>query len=142
MSQFYIENDKNQFFELGVFFSSTMEMNGSKQYPIVPFTLSTRIKDLVLTLVMFYTTLLTASKTKSSCLNYLLSTQISLWGKKEKCLQIILNFSKTYGISFNVKNWSDKIEENLTERQYERDLLKQKTIKKSKIQTGEEQDNA
>ena len=59
MSQFYIENKGNQFFELGgFFFSSTMEMNGSKQHPIVPFTLSTRFKDLVLTLVIYHTTLL------------------------------------------------------------------------------------
>ena len=58
MSQFYIGNKGNQFFELGgVFFSSTMEMNGSKQHPIVPFTLSTRFKDLVLTLVIYHTTL-------------------------------------------------------------------------------------
>ena len=58
MSQFYIENKGNQFFELGrFFFSSTMEMNGSKQHPIVPFTLSTRFKDLVLTLVIYHTTL-------------------------------------------------------------------------------------
>ena len=49
MSQFYIENDENQFFELGDLFSSTMKMNCSKQHPIVPFTLSTRFKDLVLT---------------------------------------------------------------------------------------------
>ena len=32
-------------------------MNGSKQHPIVPFTLSTRFKDLVLTLVIYHTTL-------------------------------------------------------------------------------------
>ena len=63
-------------------------------------------------------------------------------GEKERCFEIILNFSKKYGTDLNVKNLSDKIEENLTERQYKRDLLKQKTIKKSKIQTGEEQDNA
>ena len=37
--------------------ASTMEMNGSKQHPIVPFTLSTRFKDLVLTLVIYHTTL-------------------------------------------------------------------------------------
>ena len=56
MSQFYIENKGNQFFELGgFFFSSTMEMNGSKQHPIVPFTLSTRFKDLVLTLAIYRT---------------------------------------------------------------------------------------
>ena len=62
MSQFYMENDENHFFELdGVFFSSTMEMNGSKQQPIVPFTLSTRFKDLVLTLVIYHTTLLVIS---------------------------------------------------------------------------------
>ena len=58
MNQFYIENKGNQFFELGGFFSSTMEMNGSKQHPIVPFTLSTRFKDLVMTSVIYYTTLL------------------------------------------------------------------------------------
>ena len=57
MSQFYIERDKNQFFELGGFFSITMEMNGSKEHHIVPFTLSTRLKDLVLTLVIYQTTL-------------------------------------------------------------------------------------
>ena len=34
-----------------------MEMNGSKQHPIVPFTLPTRFKDLVLTLVIYHTTL-------------------------------------------------------------------------------------
>ena len=58
MSQFYIENKENQFLSLVGFFSSTMEMNGSKQHPIVPFTLSTRFKDLVLTLVIYHTTLL------------------------------------------------------------------------------------
>ena len=59
MSQFYIENKGNQFFELGgFFFSSTMEMNASKQHPIVPSTLSTRFKDLVLTLMIYHTTLL------------------------------------------------------------------------------------
>ena len=58
MSQFYIENKGIQFFELGgFFFSSTMEMNASKQHPIVPFTLSTRFKNLVLTLVIYHTTL-------------------------------------------------------------------------------------
>ena len=46
------------FFCLVFFFSSTMEMNGSKQHPIVPFTLSTTFKDLVLTLVICHTTLL------------------------------------------------------------------------------------
>ena len=56
IGQFYIENKGNQFFELGVFFSSTMEMNGSKQHPIVPFTLSTRFKDLVLTLLIYHST--------------------------------------------------------------------------------------
>ena len=40
-----VQNKGNQFFELGGFFSSTMEMNGSKQHPIVPFTLSIRFKD-------------------------------------------------------------------------------------------------
>ena len=40
------------------FFSSTMEINGSKQHPIVPFTMSTRFKDLVLTLVIYHTPLL------------------------------------------------------------------------------------
>ena len=58
MSQFYIENKGNQFFELGRFFSSTMEMTGSKQHPIVSFTLSTRFKDLVLPLVVYHTTLI------------------------------------------------------------------------------------
>ena len=59
MSQFYIENKGNLFFELGaVFFSSTMEMNGSKQHPIVPMTLFTMFKDLVLTLVIYHTTLI------------------------------------------------------------------------------------
>ena len=32
-------------------------MNGSKQHPIVSFTLSTRFKNLVLTLVIYHTTL-------------------------------------------------------------------------------------
>ena len=63
MSQFYIENKGNQFFELGgCFFSSTMEMNGSEQHPIVPFTLSTRFKDLVSTLVSYQTTLAYVTK--------------------------------------------------------------------------------
>ena len=57
MSQFYIENDENQFFELGGFFSSTTKKNGSKKHPMVPFTLSTRSKDLVLTLMYYHTTL-------------------------------------------------------------------------------------
>ena len=58
MSQFYIGNKGNKFFELGgFFFSSTMEMSGSKQHPIVPFTLPTRFKDLVLTLMIYHTTL-------------------------------------------------------------------------------------
>ena len=35
-----------------------MKMNGSKRHPIVPFTLSTRFKDLILTLVIYHTTLL------------------------------------------------------------------------------------
>ena len=60
MSQFYIENDENQFFELGDLFSSTMKMNCSKQHPVVPFTLSTRFKGLVFTLVIYHTTLLSA----------------------------------------------------------------------------------
>ena len=34
-----------------------MEMNGSKQHPIVPLTLSTRFKDLDLTLASYHTTL-------------------------------------------------------------------------------------
>ena len=38
-----------------------MEMKGSKQHPIVPFTLSTRFNGLVLTLVIYHTTLLSAS---------------------------------------------------------------------------------
>ena len=59
MSQFYIEKKGNQFFELGgFFFESTMKIFGSKQHPIVPFTLSTRFKDLDLTLVIYHTTLL------------------------------------------------------------------------------------
>ena len=58
MSKFYIENDENQFFELGGFFSSTMELNGSKYHPIVPFTLPTRLKDLDLTLVIYHKTLM------------------------------------------------------------------------------------
>ena len=62
MSQFYIENKRNQFFELGSFFSSIMEMNGSKQHLIVPFTLPTRFKDLVLTLVIYHTTLVISVK--------------------------------------------------------------------------------
>ena len=58
MSQFYIENERISVFELdGVLFSSTIEMNGSKRHPIVPFTLSTRFKDLVLTAVIYHTTL-------------------------------------------------------------------------------------
>ena len=57
LNQFYKENKGNQFFELvRVFFSSTMEMNDSKQHPIVPFTLSTRFNDLVLTLAIYRTT--------------------------------------------------------------------------------------
>ena len=40
----------------GFYFSSTVEMNGSKQHPTVPFTLSTRSKDLVLTWVIYHTT--------------------------------------------------------------------------------------
>ena len=55
-SLFYIENDEKQFFEPD-FFSSIMKMNGSKQHPIFPFTLSTRFKDLVLTLLYYRTTL-------------------------------------------------------------------------------------
>ena len=58
MSQFYLENDENKFYEPGVFLSN-MKMNGyHKQHPIAPFILSTRFKDLVLTLVYYHTTLL------------------------------------------------------------------------------------
>ena len=60
ISQFYIEYWGDQFFELGGFFSSIMEMNGSK-HPIVPFTLSSRFKDLVFTLVIYHTTLFTTN---------------------------------------------------------------------------------
>ena len=56
MSQFYIENNENQFFELGVFCSSTIEMDGFIQHPVVTFTLSTKFKDFVLPLVYHHTT--------------------------------------------------------------------------------------
>ena len=42
-----MENDKNQFVELGEFFSRIMKINTSKQHPIVLSTLSARLKELV-----------------------------------------------------------------------------------------------
>ena len=57
LSQFYIENEEISFLSFAGFFSSTIEMNGSKQHPMVPFTLSARFKDFVLTLVICHTTL-------------------------------------------------------------------------------------
>ena len=85
MSQFYIENDENQFFELGGFFSSTMEMNGSKQHPILPFTLSTRFKDLVLTSVIYHTTLLQSTMREELSIScYMSSWTLALSGIFEK----------------------------------------------------------
>ena len=43
MSQFHIDNDENQFFYLGGFFSSIIEINGYNQHPIVLFTLSASV---------------------------------------------------------------------------------------------------
>ena len=62
------------FLSLVGFFSSTMEMIGSKQHPIVPFTLSARFKDLVLTLVIYHTTLLWGAVTASHELQFMKSS--------------------------------------------------------------------
>ena len=67
--------EKKNFKKLQIF-SSTMEMNISKQHPIVHFTLSTRFKDLVFTFVIYNTTLMEDTRFAKLGLNQTLITQI------------------------------------------------------------------
>ena len=63
-----------------------MEMNGSKQHPIVPCTLSTRFKDLVLTLVIYHTTLLAALEQTLKTHLIPVTTDGYKWSENERLL--------------------------------------------------------